>query len=106
MSKEVIALGLTLGVHVLGAIVVIWGLMDGDRLDWRSFLWPSDGQDGGGPQGEGSPSGPGGPRALPLPDAQQSPVRMREPARLADLRPRPQRRPAHVPEPERDPVAP
>ena len=106
MSKELAALALTLGVHVVGAVVVIWALFGEDRIDWRSFLWPRDGRDdggGAGRDGDGSPAGPGGRGVLPLPDARQAPVRLREPARLADLRPRPERRPAHVPAPEHVP---
>jgi len=107
VSKEFLALALTLGVHVVGAAVVIWGLMEGERADWRSLVWPRDaGDDGPGPEREGdrTPVRPGGPGGLPLPDAAQSPVRLREPARLSDLRPRPHRRPAHVPDPKREPV--
>lgn len=109
MSKEFVALALTLGVHVLGAVVVIWGLLDEDRIDWRSFLWPRDGGgDGPGPGPEPTPVDPGagGFGGLPLPDARQAPERMREPGRLADLRPRPPRRPAHTPAPERVPARP
>jgi hypothetical protein len=108
VSKEIAALTLTLAVHVVGAGVVVWGLLGEDRVDWRSFLWPRDGEDGGGGHrpggsgGDGSPAGPGGTSGLPLPDATQAPFRLREPARLGDLAPRPARRPAHVPVPERE----
>ena len=105
MSKELIALGLTLAVHVVAAVVVVWALLDEDRIDWRSFLWPRDSEDDGGgggrrPGGTSPQTGPNGPSGLPLPDAQQAPQRLRQPVRLGDLYPRPQRRPAHVPAPE------
>jgi hypothetical protein len=41
---------------------------------------------------------------LPLPDAAASTVRLREPLRVADGYPRPARRPAHEPKPQRAPV--
>lgn len=106
MSKELAALSLTLGVHVVGAVVIVWGLMGDERVDWRSLLWPRDADDGDGGRGPdrgGAPGGPGGPSGLPLPDAGQTPVRLREPARLGDRYPRPERRPAHTPQPEREP---
>jgi len=96
VTKEVIALSLTALVHVIGAGVLIWAMIDGERLDWRSF-WPRD--DDGGGRGPDAPRGPGEP---PLPDAIQAPVRMREPGRLADLRPRRDRQ--HEPAPAREPV--
>ena len=95
VSKEVAALLLTALVHVLGAGVLIWAMLDGQRLDWRSF-WPrDDGDDGGG----GGPDAPRGPGAPPLPDAVPARVRMREPGRLADLRPKRDRQ--HPPVPAR-----
>jgi hypothetical protein len=64
---------------------------------------PEDEEDGGGggndritDKPKTSPSG-----GIPLPDAEPAPVRLRAPGRLADLRPRPQRRPVHDPEPVR-----
>lgn len=61
---------------------------------------PEEGEDGGGgndrvtDKPKTSPSG-----GIPLPDADPAPVRLRGPERLADLRPRPLRRPAHDPAP-------
>ncbi len=94
------ALVLTLVVHVLGTILLLWALLRGqdDRPDLRGWWWGDDGDDGREPPPEQpGPSGGG----IPLPDAAQSAVRLRGAARLADGYDRPSRRPQHVP--ERDP---
>lgn len=106
MTGEVLALALTLGVHVLGALALISVLVrdsGGSMRDW----WPRD--DGGEPpRDDPRPPGPQpGDGALPLPDAAPSTVRLREPSRLGDAYPRPPRRPDHpapVREPEREPA--
>jgi hypothetical protein len=107
VSLEVVAIALTLVVHVLGAIVLVWALLDGEQVDWRGTLWPRDdnGGGGGGPGFEPPRSGDGGDGGgtLPLPDASPSPVRLREPGRIGEGYPRPARRPAHAP-PVREPV--
>ena len=53
VSLEVVAIALTLVVHVLGAIVLVWTVLDGENVDWRGTLWPrdDDGDWGGGPPG-------------------------------------------------------
>jgi hypothetical protein len=98
--KEVVALALTLLVHVVGLGVLIWMLVLGEerRPDWRDW-WPRDDERPAGPEPEPAPRGGG----VPLPDGAPSPVRLREPVRLRDGYPPPARRPAHVPErvPER-----
>jgi hypothetical protein len=92
---EVIALGLTALVHVLGAIILVWAMLDGEEeVDWRGW-WPRD-DDGRGPDLAPEPQAPEG--GLPLPDAVPSAVRLRTPARLAEAHPRPPRRPDHAPE--------
>jgi hypothetical protein len=106
VTLEVIAIGLTLLVHVLGAIVLVWAILDGEQIDWRGVLWPKDDDGGGGPGFEppvDSDDRPGG-GSLPLPNAAPSPVRLREPGRIAEKSPRPARRPAHAPSPERAPA--
>ncbi|WP_205698644.1 hypothetical protein [Conexibacter sp. SYSU D00693] len=108
VTLEVIALVLTFVVHVLGAGILVWNLLDGERVDWRGFLNP-DGDGGGGAKRKArDPQGPLSPGGLPIPldDADQSAERFREPGRLADRKARPVRRPAHVPAPapEREPA--
>jgi hypothetical protein len=97
VTVEILALALTLVVHVIGAGVLIWALLDGDGIDWRSF-WPrdDDGPGGGGPPEPEPPAPPRG--GVPLPDASPSAVRLREPGRIGDVHPRPARRPEHAPE--------
>ena len=106
-EAEIIAIALTVVVHVLGAAVLVWAMLgDGDeRPDWRS-LWPRDDRGDDPPPPDPpdprpAPSGSG----LPLPpDAVPANVRLREAGRLADTRPRPARRPVHPPaEPNRTP---
>jgi hypothetical protein len=101
VSKEVLALGLTVLVHIVGMAALVWALLldEDNRPDWRGW-WPGD------EPGDDSPPAHGpGPRGgdLPLPDAAPSAVRLREPGRLGEGYPAPARRPAHAPErvPER-----
>lgn len=106
MTAEVIALTLTAVVHVVGAVVLVWAMFDGeDRPDWRS-LWPRDdeGGRGGSPPVDPPANGPsdGG---LRLPDdAVPARMRLRAPGHLADGHPRPARRPSHAPAPSPTPV--
>jgi len=110
VSLEVVAIALTLVVHVLGAIVLVWAILGDEKVDWRGLLWPRDDDGGGGggpgfePPRDGEGGDGGGTLAPPLlPDTAPSPVRLREPGRIGDAHPRPARRPAHAP-PERTPV--
>jgi hypothetical protein len=101
VDNEILAIALTFLVHVLGIGALIWHLMsqDDERPDWHGWFRPED-ED---PEPVGpapSPSGDG----LPMPDAVPSLVRLREAGLLADAHPRPPRRPAHRPEPQRAPV--
>jgi hypothetical protein len=100
---EMAAIVLTFVVHVIGAGVLIWALLDGDesRPSWRGW-WPGERRPDA-PDAPPDPSG-GGIDAPALPDAAPSPVRLREPGRLADAKPRPARRPAHPAEPVREPA--
>jgi hypothetical protein len=110
VTLEVVAIGLTLLVHVLGAFVLVWALLDGEKIDWRATLFPRDDDGGGGgggfepPLDDGGGDGGGMTAPAPLPDAAPSPVRLREPGRIGEQYPRPARRPAHAP--ERTPAAP
>jgi hypothetical protein len=96
VTKEILAIGITLLVHVLGLVALVWLLLGDpdDRPDWRGW-WP--GSDDDGPP-EPSPA----PRGGDLPLA----VRLREPTPLRTGHRRPSRRPAHPPErvPERSPA--
>jgi hypothetical protein len=103
VSLEVIAIALTLVVHLLGAVVLVWAILGDEEVDWRRTLWPRDDDGGGGGPGFEPPhrdgGGPGGGMpAPPLADAAPSPIRLREPGRIADALPRPARRPRHAPE--------
>ena len=102
MSGELVALLLTFGVHVAGAAVLVSMILRNSDVDWRSW-WPRDDDDGGSPPPDPPPPPTGGGDGLPLPDAAPSSHRFREGGRLADAYPRPERRPAHVPAPERAP---
>ena len=99
MTKEILALGITVLVHIVGLVALVWTLLldPDDRPDWRDW-WPGDDDDR--PRAP-SPAPRGG--ELPLADATPSAVRLREPARLGAAYPHPARRPAHRPErvPER-----
>ena len=102
MSGELLALLLTFGVHVAGAVVLVSLILRNSDLDWRSW-WPQDDDDGGSPPPEPPPAPSGGGDGLPLPDAAPARSRLREPGRLGEAYPRPARRPAHTPAPARDP---
>jgi hypothetical protein len=104
VTKEVLALALTVLVHVVGMGALVWALLrdDDTRQDWRGW-WGGGDDDGNAPP----PDGPRG-GGLPLPDAEPSAVRLREPGRLADAHAPSPRRPSHppdrVPEREREPA--
>src|SRR4051794_26676154 len=91
---------MTLLLHVLGAGVLVWALLDGEKIDWRS-IFPRDDW-GGPPPGDEpqdpEPPAPTGGLGVPLPDASPSGVRLREPGRISEGHPAPARRPAHAPE--------
>lgn len=106
--EEFVALALTLLVHVLGAGLLIWGMLDRGPGDGRGGRPPrGDGPGGRGPDGgPAEPAGPppgGGRSPLPLPTTQPSRLRMRERGRIAERCPGPGRRPAHDPRPRRAP---
>jgi hypothetical protein len=108
-AEEITALALVFAVHVIGLLMLLWALLDTEqRAGWRR-RW-SRGDDGPEPPSPPPPGPAGTPAAvgarppLPLPDAAASTVRLREPLRVADGYPRPARRPAHEPKPQRAPV--
>jgi hypothetical protein len=102
VTGEALALILTFVVHVLGAAALIAVLIRTEGFDWRSW-WPSDddGPDPPAPEPPDAPEPSGG--GLPLPGATPAPVRLRGARRLGDAYPRPARRPAHAPAPQRAP---
>jgi hypothetical protein len=101
VTGEVLALTLTVVVHIIGAAGLVAVIVRNEEVDWRSW-WPRDDDGPAGPEAPEPP--PAGGDRLPLPGAAPSGVRLREPGRLADGYPRPSRRPAHAPEPEREPA--
>lgn len=113
-AEEMFALGLVFLVHVIGGLMLVWALLDGpQRATWRR-RWGGGGNGGPPPAPPPSRRGPSSPPGArtpadappPLPLALSSPgrVRLREPERVADGYPRPARRPAHEPRPQRAPV--
>ncbi|HEV2770658.1 MAG TPA: hypothetical protein VGV40_10785 [Solirubrobacteraceae bacterium] len=100
MTAELVAITMTFVVHVVGAVFLVWAMIgDEDARDRRDW-WPRDDRgDDGPPPTPGASSGPGG---LPLPGADPARARMRAPGRLGDAYPRPPRRPAHPPAPDRE----
>ena len=105
MSLEVVALLLTVVVHILGAAILVSVLLDGEKIDWRSTFFPRD-DDGGPPrwdppEPDPSPSG----SDLPLPTSAPSRFRLRRKPALGTTYPKPPRRPDHTPErtPDREP---
>jgi hypothetical protein len=103
MTGEVIALLLTVVVHILGALVLIGVIAKNSGADPFSW-WPRDDEGPGGTDLDHRPNAPEpGDGGLPMPGAGPAPVRLRQPDRLADAYGRPARRPVH-PEPARAPV--
>jgi len=102
VTKEILALGITVLVHIVGLVALVWTLLldPDDRPDWRDW-WPG-GDDDRPPRPSPAPRG----GDLPLSDAVPSAVRLREPAPLGAGHARPARRPVHPPErvPERTPA--
>ena len=98
-QAELLAILVTIVVHVIGAAVLVWALIDSEDQEtesWRDW-WPKDGRE---PEPPVAPVGPrGGIERPDLPDAFPSPVRLREAGRISEGKPAPGRRPAHPPVP-------
>lgn len=104
-TEELIAISLTFLVHVLGAVALVWAMLDDRGWSALKDWWPRDDPPPPDDDPRDDGDGPGGlPVDLPLPTASPSPVRLREPGRIGDAKPRPARRPEH--EPVREPVRP
>lgn len=102
---EVIAIVLTVVVHVLGAGALIWGMIDHDDPDrgsWRDW-WPRDDRPDDGPPLQPDPRPAGGLAVPVLPQSSPAPGRVREGGRIGDRVPRPARRPVHPAAPGRAP---
>jgi hypothetical protein len=98
-AEEIIALALVFVVHVVGGLLLVWALLDGEqRAGWRRRWGWGGGED---PPPAPPPPGPAGELRPPLPLPRTSPsrVRLREPVRAGDVYPRPARRPAHPQQP-------
>ena len=105
MTGPVLAILLTLVVHLIGALILIWAM---GLEDLRGFFSAGGGRGGTPPEPE-APRPPHSGGGIPLPDAVPAKVRLRdEQLPLGELRRRAARRPAHVPEPApaREPGAP
>jgi len=104
-ASEILAMALIFVVHVVGGLVLVWGMLDPDaRPDWRPPWWRRDDDGPGGEPSEPRPTPPVVRAPLPLPSSDASPVRLRDERRLRDARPRPARRPQRTPRPERSPA--
>ena len=105
MTGPVLAIVLTVAVHIIGAVALIWAM---DFDDLRGFF-STRGGGGGTPPEPVTPVKPRSGGDLPLADAVPARVRLRdEQLRLGELRPRTPRRPAHAPghAPAREPGEP
>jgi len=101
-AEEILALGLIFVVHVVGGLMLVWGMLEGDV--WRPRWWPrGDGPDD--PPAEPPPPSPGR-SVLPLDGALPSRVRLRDETPLRAAHPQPPRRPVREPIPDRLPPAP
>ncbi|HEV2775371.1 MAG TPA: hypothetical protein VGV90_07250, partial [Solirubrobacteraceae bacterium] len=81
-AEEMLALALVFVVHVIGAVALVWALLDGEaQAGWRR-RWPRGGDDTPPDRRPDPPVPPGvrTPPDLPLPVTTPSGVRLREPA--------------------------
>jgi len=101
-ASEILALTLIFVVHVVGGLMLVWGMLDSGsgpgRRWWRRGNGPDDP-----PPAPPSPSPPSVRFPLPLPGAEPSRVRLRDETPLREARPLPPRRPGRELRPERSP---
>jgi len=100
-AEEFLALALIFVVHVVGGLMLVWGMIGGDaRPDGRRRPWRrDDGPDA--PPDDPPPSPPVS--RLPLPGAAASRARLRDEVPLREAYPPVPRRRQHEPAPERAP---
>jgi len=103
MVDETLLVAVLGGLHLIGFGFLALLLLPCLRDERVAPLTPPAEDDDGGGNDRLQPVPPRGPRGggIPLPDAQPARVRIRGGRRLADLRPRVERRPAHLPAPVR-----
>jgi hypothetical protein len=102
-AEEIVALTLIFVVHVVGGLMLVWGMLDADaRAGWRRRWWRR-GDGPGDPPDDPRPAPPTGSPPLPLADAQPSRVRLRDETPLRAAHPPPARRPQRSPRPVRSP---
>ncbi len=105
-ASEILALTLIFVVHVVGGLMLVWGMLDSAaRPGWDPRGWwrRGEGPDDEPPMPRPSPPPARVRRPLPLPGAEPSAVRLRGTKQLRDAHPRPPRRPQRTPRPERSP---
>jgi len=102
-AEQILAMALIFVVHVIGGLMLVWGMLENDA--WRPRWWRRGDDPGDPPPVAPPPPSPGRAR-LPLAGAQPSRVRLRDETPLRDAHPRPPRRPAREPQPERAPTVP
>ncbi len=104
-AAEIAALVITVLVHIIGAGILIWAMLDGEGRDGLRNIWPRD-DDGGSRRPRWPVAPPRGGDGVPLLDeSRPARVRLRGPGRLSDAIPAPPRRPEHdVPAPDREPA--
>ena len=102
-ASEILALTLIFVVHVVGGLMLVWGMLDSDHGPrwWRRDDGPDDP-----PPPAPRPPAPRSVRSpLPLPGAEPSRVRLRDDdVLLRDAHPRAPRRPGREPGPDRSPA--
>jgi hypothetical protein len=109
MADETLLVALLGGLHLLGlgfaALLLLPFLRDESVAPAaRSANDEGGGDSGGSDRARPAPPRRPGPGGIPLPDAQPARVRLRDGRRLADLLPRVERRPAHLPAPAQVPA--
>jgi hypothetical protein len=99
-ASEILALALIFVVHLVGGLMLVWGMLDGDA---PARWWRRGDDPGDDPPGPRPTSPPATRSPLPLPACAASSVRLRDERNLRDAHPRAPRRPERAPLPGRSP---